>query len=520
MEAMSCSPRALLPVHREMRVSVCKHCNFDCLFCHSEGLDRSGPDTRRSVGQILDLLRRAMALGFCDITFTGGEPLLRHADIATMLCELGTTPSPPALTVVTNASIVPDSLIAAACVYPGPLKFNVSVHSTDPDGFRQITQSEMPLDRVLGNVRRMTEAGLRVKLNTVVLKGINSGPSSLRAHLDVARSLGVTGVKLLELLVTPANRVHYELYYSDNAIARDLAQLEFAVKTSNRRTVTLACPEMPGLGVEITRCTCRAGCGECADLRDRQFDSALALHPCFVLSDKSFAPGDSVETLTAALQAGEEHVARLAGIYGQDSPTLVPREAFVSGKQEVFFTTELTATECEARLRALELSAAKRRDFHLIYCLPQDPDDTWLDCRHVLKYGFDGHTPNRYEIIISSESYEKHGELLVCTRRYLAEQPAEIPGHTRAKAEAFMRAFGYVTWFERTFCVLDYSSPDQADVLSLDTAGPAFNVKVTPDALDHPVVRKALAALEVSPIPIPFTAWAAGQAEAEPAPRI
>ncbi len=54
---------------KEMRIALCKECNFDCFFCHSEGLDREGHDSRQPMEEILSLIDRSRELGFTDITF-------------------------------------------------------------------------------------------------------------------------------------------------------------------------------------------------------------------------------------------------------------------------------------------------------------------------------------------------------------------------------------------------------------------------------------------------------------------
>lgn len=503
---------------REMRVALCKRCNFDCFFCHSEGLDRDGKDTPSPAADVLDLVHRAMALRFSDITFTGGEPLLRHRELSWILDQLAREASPPDITVVTNASVVSDAFVASARAYPGRLKLNVSLHSTDPDAFHRITRSTVPVERVLANIRRLTEAGLRVKLNTVVLNGLNSGQAAFRAHLDAARSLGVAAVKFLELLVTPANREHYGFFYSDEAIGRDLAPLGFSTQSSNLRTQVLTSTALPDLVVEITRCTCKLGCAHCAELRDRQFDSDLLFHPCFVLSHEGLDPGAGTESLEAALRRGDGRIAAYARIYGNDSPMLVPHETYVDATEEVFFETPLSPASCEDRLVACGIQPVKSRSYHLFYCLPQVPDADWLECRRVIKYGYDDHTPNRFEIIFTGEEHRLANGRLVSRRTYMTPRPVEIPAQVPQQADALMRAFGYVPWFARAFRVVDFSCEGSEATISVDTAGPQVNLKVTPTALQNPQVQEALRMVEATPILIPFTAWLAQAADTQPSP--
>lgn len=385
--------------HREMRIALCKQCNFDCFFCHSESLDRQGPDPHKSVDEIVSLIRQATPLGFSDITFTGDEPLLRHADVCRILEKMNKEEILPDVTIVTNGSIVPDDLVRAAASYPGNLKFNVSLHSTVPEIFTRIVRSKIPVDTVITNITRLVDAGIWVKINTVILNGINSDKDMFAQHLKRTRSLGVYDVKFLELLVTPANREFYSMYYSEDAMRRTLAQLGYHTKESGLRTSVLTSTEYPEMRVELTRCTCKVGCSHCQELRDQQFDSELKYHPCFVLSGRSLDPGEDSKSLTTALEKGEKLIAGYAKMYGNDSPMLVSQEKYVEGKEEVFFETNIPLEKCESRLAKKGFRMGKRRSFELFYCQPENPDQEWHQCRKVLKYGYDTHTPNKFESI-------------------------------------------------------------------------------------------------------------------------
>ena len=66
-----------LKIRKEMRYALTEKCNFKCLFCHNEGLGHEG---RADVSNehIAEILEEAIQLGHTDITFTGGEPLLKN----------------------------------------------------------------------------------------------------------------------------------------------------------------------------------------------------------------------------------------------------------------------------------------------------------------------------------------------------------------------------------------------------------------------------------------------------------
>lgn len=493
---------------KEMRIALCKECNFDCFFCHSEGLDRKGRDSRQPVEKIVSLIERSMELGFSDITFTGGEPLLRHRDIARILNQLGARQGKiPDITIVSNASILPRTMLDAAQNYPGNIKFNVSVHSIIPERFREIVRVETDIETVLDNIRALVAAGLKVKLNSVVLNGMNAGKGHFESFLNQATDLGAAGVKFLELLVTPSNHNHYKHFYSDEAICRDLAELSFTVQHSTLRTRLLSSPLYPGLPVEITRCTCKLGCANCSEHRDRQFDSLLRVHPCFVLSDQSFDPGDDTGALIDALKQVNANIDRYAALYGNDSPILVPYEVYVESKQEVYFSSKISPEECQDVMRRHGYEARKKRSFHIAFCLPESADREWLECKKVLKYGFDIHTPNKFEIISSKEEYFTYGNFLVSKSIFMTNKPVEIPAHDIGNAKDYIQSFGYKTWFERSFHINDYMKNESMGAISIDHSTTPINMKINKDALDSEDSLLLLRELEAEPIMIPFPLW-------------
>jgi molybdenum cofactor biosynthesis enzyme MoaA len=491
-----------------MRIALCKECNFDCFFCHSEGLDRTGGDSRQPVETILSLIDRATEIGFSDITFTGGEPLLRHKDLVRILDRIGSgNGMVPDMTVVSNASHVPPSVLDSARNYAGNIKFNVSLHSIHPERFREIVRVETAIGTVLENIRRIAAAGIRVKLNSVVLNGLNSGSRNLQAFLATARDLGAGGVKLLELLITPANHNHYNYFYSDEAIRRDLEELGFTEQESTLRTRLYASPAYPDLPVEITRCTCKLGCTNCSEHRDRQFDSLLRIHPCFVLSQKSFDPGEDRESLVAALEQVDSSIDRYAALYGNDSPVLVPHEVYVENKSEIFFTSTKTPDECDAIMNRLGYKARKKRSFHLIFCLPESADSEWEECRKVMKYGFDTHTPNKFEIIFSRDEYSVMNGHLVCTSSYMSEKPEEIPANDILQARQYIEAFGYHTWFEKSFHINDYMRHENGPAISIDHSTTPINLKMDVDTLKSEDASRLLEELDAEPVTMPFPQW-------------
>lgn len=492
---------------KEIRIALCKKCNFKCIFCHSEGLDRSGKDSTKSAEEILLAIDRAMDNGFTDITFTGGEPFLRYKDTIKILFHLNKKKNPPDLTFVTNGSIINNELIQHVKIYTGNIKFNVSLHSSNHDTFKIITQSKIPVSKVINNISKLVSAGIKVKINTVILNGISSGPENIGSLIDTAVNLGVYGLKFLELLVTPENRKLYPYFYSEEAISRELGLIGSRLTVDGKRTKVFQIDKEKNLLLEVTRLTCKLGCANCLELRDKQLDSNLLYYPCFIQSNSGIDIGNNSQNFAKAIEIGNKHIKLYAQKYGNDSPILVHHDIYVEKKEEVFFEVNMNADECEEELLKNGYKANKHRSFHLYYCQPTNPDMAWTQCKKVIKYGYDSHTPNKFEIIITGEEHEFIDEFLLTKRSYLTPSPVEIPAHDQYKAQKFMKAFGYNSWFNRHFHIVDYKSSDSSHVISLDTSLSPLNIKVSYNDLNNKYLKKTLKDINASPIMIPFTLW-------------
>ena len=154
----------------EIRVSLTDRCNFDCVYCHNEGLgDTRGPmapqDEEMSTEAVLRVLSVAADLDVKAVKLTGGEPMLRE-DLEEIVRR---APEDMEVSLTTNGSMLADR--AEGLVKAGLERVNVSQDAVDPEAFAEITQSGA-YDRVVKGVDAALNAGLDpVKLNMVVFEG-------------------------------------------------------------------------------------------------------------------------------------------------------------------------------------------------------------------------------------------------------------------------------------------------------------------------------------------------------------
>ncbi len=154
-----------------LRVSLTDRCNMRCVYCMpAVGMHFLPRPELLSNEELLLVLRAAAAAGFRKIRLTGGEPTLRH-EIVELVRAIKTIPGIEHVAMTTNALRLRQ--LAGPLKDAGLDRVNISIDSLDPQKFRQITRGGS-LDDVWAGVRAADEAGLRpIKLNAVVVRGMN-----------------------------------------------------------------------------------------------------------------------------------------------------------------------------------------------------------------------------------------------------------------------------------------------------------------------------------------------------------
>jgi molybdenum cofactor biosynthesis enzyme MoaA len=418
---------------REMRYALTERCNFRCIFCHNEGLGR-GTREPMPVEQVLEILQEAMRLGYTDITFTGGEPLREKARLFRLLEGLGRATARPDLTLVTNGSLFDRAVVDALSAYPGEKKIHLSLHAADPETFRLVTRTLRKdlFDRVAANIRLAAEAGLKVKMNHVVLRDLNH--TRIMAAVELARSLGATAIKFLELLVLPENREDYRLFYDIDAIEQDLAGIVTGPpERKNLRQRVFRHRADTRFTIELQRLTCSIGCGHCRETRDRTFGSGMHFHPCFVRSKRRIAVA-SPAALDRALREGDRQIDGYAARFRDSSPTLVQKEIYVDRKTEFYFIIDSMSAFSDY-LKSIGFRPTAAVGFYEEYYRPKLRSAEWERFERVLKIGWDQHRPQRIELLYTDHSYTLHPELglEVATRFLDPAGPMRFAGIDRAR---------------------------------------------------------------------------------------
>ena len=173
---------------RDLRISVTDRCNFRCVYCmprEAFGSDYRFLDRKEllTFEELERIARVFVGLGVEKLRLTGGEPLVRK-DVERLIALLA--PLGVELTLTTNASLLAGK--AQALADAGLHRVTVSLDSLDDETFQAMNDVVFPVARVLEGIEAAAAAGLPVKVNAVVKRGLNE-----HAILDMARYFRETG---------------------------------------------------------------------------------------------------------------------------------------------------------------------------------------------------------------------------------------------------------------------------------------------------------------------------------------
>lgn len=201
-----------------VRLSVTDRCDLRCRYCMAEDMEflpRSQLLTLEEMGR---LGRCFSELGVVKVRITGGEPLVRR-NVIWLFQELGALPGIRDLTLTTNGTQL--ARFAEELKRAGVTRINISLDSLRPQRFRDLTRHG-DLGKTLAGIDAALAAGFqRVKLNSVILKGVNHDESLDLVRFAMARGMDISFIEEMPLgQVGDHDRA--AAYYPSDAIRADL----------------------------------------------------------------------------------------------------------------------------------------------------------------------------------------------------------------------------------------------------------------------------------------------------------
>ncbi len=158
-----------------LRVSVTDRCNFRCVYCMPKevfGREYAFLDRKEllSLEEIARVVGVFASLGVRTVRITGGEPLVRR-NVEHLIELLAALEPRLELALTTNGSVLAEKAEALAAA--GLSRVTVSLDSLDDESFRAMNDVDFPVRRVLDGIDAAAAAGLPVKVNAVVKRGVN-----------------------------------------------------------------------------------------------------------------------------------------------------------------------------------------------------------------------------------------------------------------------------------------------------------------------------------------------------------
>lgn len=201
-----------------LRLSVTDRCNLRCTYCMPEnGISKIAHDDILSYEELYQIAQVAVSIGIDKIRITGGEPLVRKG-IINFLQQLSEIPGLGQLVLTTNGLLL--EKMAADLHAAGVQRLNISLDSLDPDTFSHISRCG-DLARVLAGIEAAKACGFPIKLNMVVMRGIND-----HEILDLAAlaTTSATTVRFIEYMPAIRERNWQRLVVPGSEILSRLAQ--------------------------------------------------------------------------------------------------------------------------------------------------------------------------------------------------------------------------------------------------------------------------------------------------------
>ena len=247
--------------HRSLRISIVDKCDLRCTYCMPEDqhfLKREELMTREEIVTIARLFVERH--GITKIRLTGGEPLVRPdaVDIVRDLVKL-----PVKLGLTTNALTLHkhlDGLIDA-----GLRSLNVSLDTFDAERFRKITRRD-GYDVVWANIQEAHRRGLRVKLNMVVMRGVND--DELLRFVELTRDHDIH-VRFIEFMPFAGNHWGRERVYTYAEMLGHIGSVHSFEKLTDDPHSTAKAYRVPGWAgtFAVISTVTEPFCGTCDRLR-------------------------------------------------------------------------------------------------------------------------------------------------------------------------------------------------------------------------------------------------------------
>jgi len=178
-----------------LRMSITDRCNLRCMYCMpKEGISLIGHDDILRYEELLRIACIAAKKGITKIRITGGEPLVRKG-VVQFVSALAGIEGIQDLSMTTNGLLLSPS--AQSLRSAGLKRLNISLDSLNPDKYMMITRGG-DISQIIAGIKRAQEAGFSpIKINVVVIRGINDDEIASFARLSMEKNLQIRFIEYM-----------------------------------------------------------------------------------------------------------------------------------------------------------------------------------------------------------------------------------------------------------------------------------------------------------------------------------
>ncbi len=263
-----------------VRISVTDLCNLRCIYCMpEEGIVKKDHATILTFEEIFRVVKILVSLGVQKIRLTGGEPLVRHnfPELVKMIAPLHGLQE---LTVTTNGILL--AKMAVQLKEFGLHRVNISIDTLRNDRFHTITRAGNLQDTLTG-LYAAIDAGLTpVKVNTVIMNGINSDEVCDFAEMAIRYGLEWRFIEFMPL--AGVQGLQEERFYANEQVQKDLSAHYTLVPDEDSRSLVSHTYRIKGTNARIGFISPMSHkfCYRCTRLR---ITSDGIITPCLMHSD-------------------------------------------------------------------------------------------------------------------------------------------------------------------------------------------------------------------------------------------
>ena len=179
-----------------LRISLTDNCNLRCIYCMEEDSNNFYKiEDKLNTDEIYKIVEQGAKLGIKKIRFTGGEPLV-YPDILNLIRKVYKIEGIEGIYLTTNGILLEKYL---KDFYENGVKgVNISLDSLKADKFKEITRRG-DISKVLSSIEKAIEVGIKVKINTVLIKGINDDEVLDFVNLTKNKEIDVRFIELMPI---------------------------------------------------------------------------------------------------------------------------------------------------------------------------------------------------------------------------------------------------------------------------------------------------------------------------------